>query len=55
LPEVLIRYPKTVLADAETSRYGRKERQDAVNVPKILLARKDRAPLRVTFPWERVT
>lgn len=57
LPEVLIRYPREVIADASTTTYGRKEQQDRDNVHRIRAERakvKDWRPLRVTFPWERV-
>lgn len=56
LPEVMIRVPREVVADASTTAYGRKEPQDA-NVKRI---RDERAkehrwvPKRLTFPWERV-
>ncbi len=55
--DVLIRYPREVIADASTTTYGRKEEQDRVNVRRIRgereLLRKWR-PLRLTFPWERL-
>jgi hypothetical protein len=56
-PEVLIRYPREVIADASTTTYGRKEPQDHENVRRI---RDERAalgewrPLRLTFPYEEV-
>lgn len=56
-PDVLIRYPREVLADASTTTYGRKEQQDHVNVARI---REERSripgwrPLRLTFPYERL-
>lgn len=56
-PEVLIRYPREVLADASTTTYGRKEHQDHVNVARI---REERSkipnwrPLRLTFPFEQL-
>lgn len=55
--DVLIRYPREVLADASTTTYGRKEEQDRINVQRI---RAERAavpnwrPLRVTFPYKRL-
>lgn len=55
--DVMIRYPREVLADASTTTYGRKEPQDHENVRRI---RDERAqipnwrPLRVTFPYERL-
>lgn len=57
LPDVLIRYPREVIADASTTTYGRKEPQDRENVQRI---RAERAqlpswrPLRLTFPYERL-
>lgn len=57
LKEPLIRYPREVIPDASTTTYGRKERQDAVNIPRIREAREaipDWKPLRLTFPWERL-
>ncbi|MDP3720779.1 MAG: glycosyltransferase family A protein [Acidobacteriota bacterium] len=55
--DVLVRYPREVLADASTTTYGRKEEQDKTNVPRIREQRnKDPKwrPLRVTFPYERL-
>ena len=57
LPEVLIRYPRTVLPDASTTQYGRKEEQDGEAIPRIRAARDKEGiwePRRLTFPWERV-
>lgn len=58
LPEVTIRYPREVIADASTTRYGRKE---AVDRAEVRLIRGSRAalgaswrPLRLTFPWSEV-
>lgn len=57
LRNTMIRYPRTVIADASTTTYGRKETQDRENVTRI---RQERAelehwrPLRLTFPWERL-
>lgn len=55
--DVLIRYPREVIPDASTTRYGRKEEQDGVNVPRIRAERSkdpDWRPLRLTFPWVHV-
>jgi hypothetical protein len=52
----LIRYPRTVIADASTVSYGRKEEQDRANVPRIRAERAadaDPRPRRLTFPWTR--
>lgn len=57
LPQTMIRYPREVLADASTTTYGRKEKQDRENVRRIVLERqeiKGWEPLRVTFPYERL-
>lgn len=57
LPQVMIRYPREVIADASTTTYGRKEEQDRKNVRRIVLERKEVPnwkPLRVTFPYERL-
>lgn len=54
-PDVLIRYPREVIADASTTTYGRKEPQDGLNVRRIRNERDavpDWRPLRLTFPWE---
>ena len=57
LSDVLIRYPRSVLPDASTTTYGRKEEQDGIAVPRIR-AERDRLgswkTLRLTFPWERL-
>lgn len=55
--DVIIRYPREVIADASTTTYGRKEPQDKPNVYRILDERNAdprSRPLRLTFPWERV-
>lgn len=55
--DVLIRYPREVIADASTTTYGRKEEQDRANVKRIREARaiiRKWRPLRLTFPWERL-
>jgi len=55
--DVLIRYPASVIPDAETTTYGRKEPQDDVGLAQV---KADRAklprwrPLRVQLPWEQV-
>lgn len=57
LPEVAIRYPREVIQDASTTRYGRKEEQDRTQVRAIRDARGtlgDWRPLRLTFPWAEV-
>jgi hypothetical protein len=57
LPEALVRYPREVIADASTTRYGRKEPQDKTGITNVREARSllvSWAPLRVTFPYEQV-
>lgn len=54
--EPLIRYPRSVLADASTraDQYGRKELQDRQHVPRIRAERsliQNWRPLNLTFPW----
>jgi hypothetical protein len=54
--DVLVRYPRDVIADASTTTYGRKEPQDRDNVTRIKEERakvKHWRPLRLTFPYER--
>lgn len=51
LPDLLIRYPRDVIADASTTTYGRKEPRDKPNVLRILKERGQSAPKRLTFPW----
>lgn len=57
LPDLMVRYPREVIADASTTRYGRKEPHDKPNVKRIIA---ERGPSglwetqRLTFPWERV-
>ena len=56
-PDVLVRYPREIIADASTTTYGRKEEQDRENVTRIRAARAlipDWRPLRLTVPWERL-
>ncbi len=58
LPEVLIRYPREIIADASTTIYTRKN--DPVNDADLLQRREARAqvaswkPLRGSFAWEAV-
>lgn len=57
LPEVMIRVPREVVADASTTTYTRKEKWDKRNVARILAERegiKDWRPLRLSFPYTRV-
>lgn len=56
LPEVLVRVPREVVADASTTRYGRKEEQDraGVTAARARIAAEGGPPLRGSFPWERV-
>lgn len=56
-PEVMIRYPGEVIADARTTNYGRKEPQDRENVTRIRAEREripNWRPLRLTFPWTQL-
>jgi hypothetical protein len=56
LPEVAIRYPRELIADASTTTYGRKESHDR----EVRLVRRQRDAVpgwttkRLTFPWEQV-
>lgn len=55
--DVLIRYPREVIADASTTTYGRKEQQDRDNVQRIKIERAripNWRPDRLTFPYERL-
>jgi hypothetical protein len=55
--DVLVRYPREVIADASTTTYGRKEPQDRAAVAKIRAKRaklKAWRPKRLTFPYEQV-
>jgi hypothetical protein len=57
MPEVAIVYPETLIADACTTRYTRKEEYDRENVRRIKHERGvdvDWRPKRLTFPWESV-
>ncbi len=54
-PEALIRYPREVIADASTTTYERKAKEDGINVPRIKAAREKIVgwrPLRVTLPYK---
>ena len=56
LPEVMIRYPREVIADASTTTYTRKEKWDKKNVNRIVAERTkvpNWRPKRLSFPWER--
>lgn len=55
LPEVLIRVPREVIADASTTRYQRKQPEDREGVGRVraLIAR-DPKTHRGTFPWEQI-
>jgi hypothetical protein len=57
LDDVLIRVPREVIPDASTTTYGRKEKQDAVGIKRVMHER-DRVrgwkPLRLTFPYDCV-
>lgn len=56
LPEPLVRWPREVVADASTTSYGRKEKQDHEGVTKIrsIIARDGGEPLRRSFPYHQV-
>lgn len=55
LPEVLIRVPREVIADASTTTYLRKQPEDHTGVQKVRkLIAADPKPHRLTFPWERL-
>lgn len=56
LPQVLIRYPRDVIADASTTTLERKSQTDKENVNRIIKARNEeqRAPLQFSFPCRRV-
>jgi hypothetical protein len=56
LPQVMVRYPREVIADASTTTYGRKEAIDRTNVRRISLERAEERgwkTKRLTFPFER--
>lgn len=55
LPDEMIRYERTVIADASTTTYTRKEPRDRQNVVRIVSARgKGWRPKRLTFDYERL-
>lgn len=57
LPEVMIRVPREVIADASTTTYTRKEKYDKRNVNRIVAERqfvKDWRPRRLSFDYTRV-
>lgn len=56
LPEPLIRVPREVVADASTTKYGRKEQQDGEGVTRIRkeIARQGGPTRRLSFPYHRV-
>lgn len=57
LDDYLVRYPRTVVPDASTTTYGRKEAADRETVPMIRRKRAKKSgwrPLSLTFPWQRV-
>jgi glycosyl transferase family 2 len=54
LPDPLVRYPREVLADASTTTYERKAKEDGIHVPRIKKERaqlEDWRPLRLTIPY----
>lgn len=56
LPDRLVRYERSVIADASTTNYQRKETRDRENVQRIIAERSKLAkwrPLRLTFPFEQ--
>lgn len=56
LDEPLIRVPRELVADASTTRYGRKEKQDHEGVTRIRaqIAREGGKPRRLSFPYHQV-
>lgn len=56
LDEPLIRVPREVIADASTTKYGRKEAQDGEGVTRIRkeIARQGGPTKRLSFPYHRV-
>jgi len=57
LDEVLIRVPRTVIEDASTRTYLRKQPEDALNLPQIKLQREldpDWKPLRLSFKYVQI-
>jgi hypothetical protein len=57
LPDVMIRYPREVIADASTTHYARKTPEDREGVKRVRALREqveDWRPLRLTFPWSQL-
>lgn len=56
LPEPLVRYPREVIADASTTRYGRKEQQDHEGVTRIRaeIEKLGGPTKRLSFPYHAV-
>jgi hypothetical protein len=56
LDDVLVRYPREVIADASTTQYGRKEKQDHDGVTRIRarIAKEGGRPVRLSFPFHKV-
>lgn len=51
----VIRVENHVISDSETTRYGRKEPQDAAHKKRVrAMIAKDPTPIRLTFPWSRI-
>jgi hypothetical protein len=58
LKDVLIRYPREVVADASTTRYQRKSQEDRIGMVSLTMKRRADpsawVPKRLSFPYERV-
>lgn len=55
LPHEMVRYERTVIADASTTTYTRKEPDDKANVRRIIAERRPGwKPKRLSFPYERL-
>lgn len=56
LDEVMVRWPREVIADASTTKYGRKEKQDHEGVTRIRaqIAKEGGRPRRLSFPYHQV-
>lgn len=57
LDELLTRVPRSVIPDASTTTYLRKQPEDAINLPLIKQLRErdpDWRPLRLSFPYRRI-
>lgn len=56
LDEVVIRHPREVIADASTTKYGRKEKQDHEGVTRVRaqIAREQGPTRRLSFPYHQV-